>query len=153
MLDARRSDQNLATLIDRLGNRFGASRLYRAAPAESDIPERSVERIPPLASPRGTNWSRMLPRPNRLLSPPEPIETIALLPDHPPAAFVWRGVRHVVRRLDGPETVYGEWWRAEQETESVRDYFQVEDDAGSRFWLFRAGLSNAAPWFIHGLFG
>ena len=38
----------------------------------------------------------------------------------------------------------------------TRDYFRVEDKAGLRFWLFRAGLYRdmaAAPrWFLHGMF-
>jgi protein ImuB len=32
----------------------------------------------------------------------------------------------------------------------VRDYYRVEDDDGSRFWLFRDGPLNAAKWFLHG---
>ena len=39
----------------------------------------------------------------RLLSRPTPVETVALLPDHPPVSFTWRGVRRRVRRGDGPE--------------------------------------------------
>ena len=42
---------------------------------------------------------------------------------------------------------------------SRADYFRVEDKAGLRFWLFRAGLYRdlahgaAAPtWFLHGTF-
>jgi protein ImuB len=40
-----------------------------------------------------------------------------------------------------------------------RDYFRVEDKAGLRFWLFRAGLYRDMPsdlsiprWFLHGLY-
>jgi len=41
---------------------------------------------------------------------------------------------------------------------AVRDYFQVEDEAGERFWLFRAGdgedpTTGSQAWFIHGRFG
>lgn len=145
--------QDLGALVDRLANRFGPSRVYRVAPAESDVPERSIELIPPLDPARGDTWDPALPRPSRLLSPPEPVETTALLPDHPPALFVWRGIRHRVCRMDGPERLYGEWWRTEAETDSIRDYYRVEDESGSRFWLFRAGSSNEARWFLHGLFG
>jgi protein ImuB len=89
---------------------------------------------------------------------PEGIDAVALLPDHPPAAFTWRGIRRRVRRADGPERVFGEWWKRDAELASVRDYFQVEDDAGERFWLYRAGDGEDAAtgshrWFLHGIFG
>ena len=89
---------------------------------------------------------------------PEPIETLALLPDHPPAFFTWRGIRRRVRRADGPERIFGEWCRSEDEMAPVRDYFQVETEAGERFWLFRDGDGEDAGtgsqrWFLHGVFG
>ena len=40
-------------------------------------------------------------------------------------------------------------------TDQLRDYYRVEDEAGARFWVFRAGLYQAetAPkWWLHGLF-
>jgi len=30
-------------------------------------------------------------------------------------------------------------WKTAAETKAVRDYFQIEDEAGERFWLVRAG--------------
>ncbi len=72
-------------------------------------------------------WPEHWPRPSRLLSPPEPVETVALLPDHAPAQFTWRGVCRRVIRADGPERVFGEWWRHDGEADAVRDYFIVED--------------------------
>ena len=61
-------------------------------------------------------------------------------------------------RADGPERIFGEWRRRDAEVWAVRDYFQVEDEAGRRFWLFRAGngedqRTGSHAWFIHGLFG
>lgn len=149
---------HLAELVDRLGNRLGPGRVYRLAPVESDIPERSLRRVPALAPATGATWPAALPRPARLLMPPEPVEAVALLPDQPPALFVWRRVRHRVRAADGPERVYGEWWRSAAETALVRDYFCVEDQAGGRFWLFRSSDGfDPAPaawrWYVHGLFG
>src|SRR3546814_19346717 len=43
-------------LVDRLINRLGADRVYRLAPVESDLPERAVRRIAPLAPPVGATW-------------------------------------------------------------------------------------------------
>lgn len=144
-------------LVDRLSNRLGAARVFRLAPRESDVPERSVRRVPPLAPPTGASWPISLPRPSRMMRPPQPVDALALLPDHPPVAFTWRRVRHRVRRADGPERIRGKWWRSERETWAVRDYFAVEDEQGHRFWLFRAGdgmdpASGPMSWFLHGVF-
>jgi protein ImuB len=94
-----------------------------------------------------------------LLSPPERVEkVIAELPDQPPVRFEWRGRMHRVRKADGPERIYGEWWKRIGEAEAVRDYFQVEDETGARFWLYRRGdgldsRTGDLSWYLHGLFG
>ncbi len=151
------AQQDLGPLVDRLANRLGAASVYRAEAVESDVPERSARRVPPLSPKPRTTWPADLPRPVRLLDPPQPIEAMALLPDHPPIAFTWRRVRHRVRHADGPERIAGEWWKRDGEMRSVRDYFRVEDEEGRRFWLFRRG-DGADPdtgdrrWFLHGFF-
>ena len=149
---------DISSLIDVIANRVGEDRLYRLAPVESDVPERSVKRISPLAPETGTSWRLDWPRPSRLLKRPEAIETMALLPDHPPASFTWRGVRRRVRAADGPERIFGEWWKRDAELAAVRDYFQIEAEGGERFWIFRAGngedrTTGSQRWFLHGLFG
>lgn len=151
-------EAEIASLIDTLANRVGEERLYRLAPVASDVPERSVKRVAPAAPDIGESWPAHWPRPARLLPSPEPIDALALLPDHPPASFTWRGIRRRVRRADGPERVFGEWWKRDAELEAVRDYFQVEDDSGARFWIYRAGDGEDAAtgshrWFLHGVFG
>lgn len=150
-------EADISDLIDTLGNRVGTDQLYRFSPVASDVPERSVQRIAATAPAAGDAWPDHWPRPARLLSAPEPIDAVALLPDHPPASFTWRGIRRRVRRADGPERVFGEWWKCDAELAAVRDYFQVEDDAGERFWIYRAGdgenLSTGSHrWFLHGIF-
>ena len=151
------TEADISGLIDTLANRLGADRIFRTAPVESDVPERSVARVPALAPAKGESWPADLPRPGRLFHPPEPIETMALLPDHPPVQFVWRHVRRRVTRADGPERVFGEWWRNDAEVNAIRDYFQVEDEAGERFWLFRRGdgedpQTGTMRWYLHGIF-
>ncbi len=150
-------EADLAGLVDVIANRIGARRLYRIAPVQSDVPERSVLRVLPLAADDGRTWESRWPRPARLFARPEAIEVIALLPDHPPAAFTWRGRRRLVRQADGPERIFGEWWKRDAERAAVRDYFRVEDEAGERFWLFRSGdeqtvESGHGRWFLHGIF-
>lgn len=154
---AEEPQADISDLIDVLANRVGEHRLCRFVPVQSDVPERSVARVPPLSPEAGVTWEGDWPRPPRLLPRAEPIETMALLPDNPPIWFSWRGVRRRVRRADGPERVRGEWWVREGERTTVRDYFRVEDDAGERFWLFRSGDgehadSGSQRWFLHGIF-
>ena len=151
-------EPDISDLIDALSNRVGGNRLCRFTPVQSDVPERSVASIPPLSPESGATWEGDWPRPPRLLVRPEPIETMALLPDNPPVWFTWRGVRRRVRSADGPERIKGEWWVREAEKVAIRDYFRVEDDSGERYWLFRSGdgehpESGSQQWFLHGIFG
>lgn len=146
---------DLAPLIDRLAARLGARRLYRLSALESDVPERGLARLGPLEPPAA--WPAW-PRPVRLLSPPERIDrVIALLPDGAPMRFSWRGKAYRVASADGPERIYGEWWKAPREADAVRDYFQVEEEGGERFWLYRRGDgvdpgTGDLSWRLHGLF-
>ena len=149
-------DDSLAPLIDRLANRLGEGKIWRDAPVQSDVPERSVHRLPPLDGAAAASWPGW-PRPVRLLDPPQRIEALALLPEHAPAAFTWRRVRHRIRRADGPERIAGEWWRNRAEVLSTRDYWTVEDETGRRFWLYRDGdgenpATGNLQWFLHGVF-
>lgn len=148
---------DLVPLIDQLAGRLGTRRLFRTSAVESDVPERSLRRVSPLG--QTDLWPPEWPRPVRLLSPPERIDrVVALLPDHPPRRFSWRGRTHAVTRGDGPERIHGEWWRRTGEADAVRDYFQVEDEEGARFWLYRRGdgvddRTGDLSWYMHGLFG
>ncbi|MBW8881167.1 MAG: hypothetical protein JF615_07015 [Asticcacaulis sp.] len=78
------------------------------------------------------------------------------MPDHPPAQFHWRGEGYRVVRADGPERIFGEWWRREREVCAMRDYFRVEDETGRRFWIFRSGCHEDRDgddaWYLHGFF-
>jgi protein ImuB len=80
------TEPDVSGLIDLLANRVGERNLYRIAPVASDVPERSVRHIPALAPETGAEWPGHWPRPSRLLAYPEPIDTVALLPDHPPVS-------------------------------------------------------------------
>ncbi|SEL02596.1 Nucleotidyltransferase/DNA polymerase involved in DNA repair [Sphingomonas palmae] len=169
---------DLAALVDAIVNRIGAAHLWRTRAVESDVPERSVAPAAPLdhaveagarllrddvrhLDTRGAAhpWHPRWPRPTRLLRRPEPIDHVmAELPDSYPRRFRWRGQMHQVVRGDGPERIAGEWWRRTAERQAVRDYFQVEDEAGQRFWLFRRGdgqrpETGDMTWHLHGTFG
>ncbi len=149
---------DIAGLMDILANRFGAERLYRLAPVASDVPERSMRKVPPLScEPVTSPQVAAGPRPTRLFARPEAIATMAELPDHAPGAFWWRGHRRRVLRADGPERIRGEWWIQSHEAFKVRDYFQVETETGERFWIYRSGdgehkHTGPQSWFLHGIF-
>ncbi|GLI97030.1 DUF6504 family protein [Sphingobium sp. BS19] len=152
---------DLAALVDTLANRFGQRSLYRLTPQASAMPERSVAMAPAAGAPHDVAWDDTLPRPCRMLHPPQPVDVMAMLPDHPPAMFVWRGKRFKVTQADGPERLHGEWWRERgheaQQPFAVRDYYQVETETGGRYWLFRMGdgtnpATGPMRWFIHGAF-
>lgn len=157
LLAERDGAPDLAVLVDRLVNRLGASRVYRVAPTESDVPERSLQRIDPMAPPLGKTWPKEWPRPSRLLTPPQLVDALAEMPDRSPAMFVWRRVRHRIRRADGPERIHAEWWKRDAEMWASRDYWRVEDEEGRRFWLYRNGdgmdsATGNLRWFLHGFF-
>ncbi len=153
------AEEGVAALVDRLVNRLGEDRVWRARPVESHVPELAVERAAPLTR-MSVGWDPAIPRPVRLFPRPEPLENVmALTPDDPPSQFRWRGRIHRVQRAEGPERIAEEWWKRDLEAARVghvRDYYRVEDQEGGRFWLFRAGLYEADPparWWMHGLFG
>jgi protein ImuB len=119
-------------------------------PAEHYWPERSFRKAsldekPAIAWP--TEWKR----PIRVLTPPEPIEVTAPIPDYPPMLFVYRGKIHTVAKADGPERIEQEWWVQQGQH---RDYYCIEDDQGKRYWLFRLGHYHDEnyQWFLHGFF-
>lgn len=146
---------DVTALIDIFGNR--GQRVYRVAPVASDVPERSVQRVSAVAEQIEETWAGHWRRPVRLLARPDPVDAIALLPDHPPRSIVWRSSRHKVVRADGPERIFGEWWRRPAELEAVRDYFVIENEHGERFWIYRAGdgvdpETGSHKWFMHGIF-
>ncbi len=151
-----RKNNQIAALIDRLANRLGDTNIYRSCPRPSHIPERAQTPVAATAQPR---WpQQMTERPFRLLSRPEPITAIAEVPDGPPLQFVWRRVPRQVARARGPERIAPEWWLEGSIGEEVRDYYEVEDVQGHRYWLYRAGLyqdpTRKGPplWFVHGFF-
>ncbi|WP_237152848.1 Y-family DNA polymerase [Oryzibacter oryziterrae] len=160
-LDGHDPVQELSRFVDRVGARIGQGRITCLMPQASHIPERAAVLIPmqaspadPVAWPQDTRESGDPPeRPVRLLTRPEPIETMASVPDGPPIRFRWRRMDHAVRRAEGPERIAAEWWQAEGPT---RDYFRVEDSEGRRFWMFREGLYGRETlhphWYMHGLF-
>lgn len=182
MMGARPTEQvrqALASFADTVGNRVGFAAVKKPAPRTSHVPERG-QRLVDMTMPIDwvawrsvqPTWS---PRPLRLLQRPEPAEVTAELPDSPPAQFVWRKLVRRVIRSRGPERMLPEWWHDNLKTKrsaSFRDYYDVEDSEGRRYWIFRSIRDDpievldseqresdepeqtvrSIHWFVHGLF-
>ncbi|MCR4269391.1 DNA polymerase Y family protein [Nitratireductor sp. ZSWI3] len=157
---------DVAPLLDRLVNRFGAQNVTRALPYESHVPERAFRCASVLEPVKHHDWQAharivqdgaAFARPLFLFAVPEPVTALAEVPDGPPTRFEWRRMAHRVARAEGPERIAPEWWLAPAgASRKTRDYYRVEDEAGRRFWLYRDGLyergEEMPQWFIHGVF-
>jgi protein ImuB len=146
-------------LINALTLRIGQERVLRASLHQSYIPERSFS-YTPLTSPEPQAAAVMEPlvpynlqeRPSIILKTPEPISTIAALPDKPPAQICWRDTRLSILSGVGPERLAPEWWRQHDNTTdrfTTRDYFKVQDQYGRWLWVFRE--DTTMNWFLHGM--
>jgi protein ImuB len=171
--------ESCALLIDTLRQRLGPASVRGFEPIASHLPERA-EKLEPIAISstlmgelrEGANGAAVWPEPDQttrpllLLPQAEPTEVMALIPDGPPRRFRWRGITYEVAGAQGPERIGAEWWHlsappapsnASTRLQALtRDYYLAEDSSGHRFWLYREGLyereTNAARWFVHGLF-
>lgn len=145
-------DQSVIQLLDRVAGKVGPQVIQRFLPDTRYWPERSIKASRAITEKTETPWRTDRPRPTELLRNPDAIEVMALIPDHPPRFFIYKGTKHVVVKADGPERIEREWWMDEGEH---RDYYQVEDEKGQRYWLYRSGHyygERQYKWFIHGFF-
>jgi protein ImuB len=164
-------EREVARLVDRLSVKLGADKVRRPQPFESHLPERASGWTSAVSSLRGANATKqssgadldcfaplaMTARPQRLLDRPEAIAVVYATPEGVPRRFVWRRAVHDIARVEGPERIAPEWWR-QPSTARLRDYYQVEDQAGRRYWIYREGVigdgrGGLPEWYIHGLFG
>jgi protein ImuB len=156
MEETQASSEKVPSIIDVLSARLGAKRVLRPKLCETHQPERAGGWSAALesrqASSAAPSRDGVMRRPLSVFSRPQPIETLATVPDGPPIRFRWRRVLREVARAEGPERISGDWLGGAP----TRDYYRVEDKEGRRYWLYREGLygqSDEAPrWFVHGLF-
>lgn len=171
------SSSSIANFADIVENRVGSNAVSRLAPCASHVPERAQKMVGVNAPISWDKWKRVQPRwsprPVRLLVRPEPALVTAQVPDSPPIQFVWRRVLRRVVRSRGPERILPEWWHDNLKSRPgalYRDYYDVEDEFGRRYWLFRATKAEqmvthdndnaddemrtvlTSSWFVHGLF-
>ncbi len=130
--------------------------------------------VPAVAAPAAF-LDRFRYRPPFLLDPPEPIAVLAAVPEGAPMLVTWRRVRRRIVRAEGPERIAPAWWESLSSHAArapipawARDYYLIEETAGARYWVFRAGLyighanedvdEDIAPvqehvprWYMHGV--
>lgn len=144
--------QQIAELVDRISGKLGQLNIRRYLPVEHHWPERSIKPVQDLTEQSTVKWNLDRPRPTQLLTEPIRIDVTAPIPDYPPMLFRLKGNLHKVMKADGPERIEQEWWIQDGQH---RDYYNIEDEEGRRFWIFRSGHYSAErnyQWFIHGYF-
>jgi hypothetical protein len=174
----------LDRLVERLCARLGEKSVVRPKRVESYVPERAwgeegsefrVQGSEKKSKRRGAAASLSSlnpepqtlnpPRPLRLFPAPQEIRVLAEPSDDcegSPRQFARHdGQVHRLIAAVGPERIAGEWWRGHDKT---RDYYDVADETGKRFWVFRVVTRKAvkgadgpevrasARWFCHGVF-
>lgn len=145
--DTERNAAELDHLIERLRAKFGDVAEW-AELVESHLPERTVSYRNETAT-----AEKKLPVPSRPLCLfPLPREIPVIVKpsesrDGQPVAFTCNNQVHRLTHVRGPERLAGQRWNGSNKT---RDYFDVADTDGSRFWLFRVMETNR--WYLHGVF-
>lgn len=157
---AEAQDRRAVTgILDRLSNRLGSDNVFRLAPIDSHLPDRAQEPAAPEGGP--LPWPETPARPLKLLNAPYPIDPLTGSEGgRAPTAFRIFGRRTPLRILRGPERITPEWWRQDARwAGGARDYFDVEDETGRRYWIYRDHATDpptaAHPrqrWYLQGLF-
>ncbi len=160
--DHHAGEIELTHLIERLQVRLGPEAITCPQLVESYIPEHAwtgnntTSESPkektkkPKKKVEEEKFSAPISRPLQLL--PMPVELrVIVSPSNDcegrPIAFNHKGNLHHVSHASGPERIAGQWWDAHNKT---RDYFDVEDPEGNRFWMFR--VTQTGKWYLHGMF-
>lgn len=161
--DAEADASNVEMLLDRLAGRLGRRAVFEPKPVADAQPEHAWMPAAPAAvnpaavknaavtsagSSAVVSRARRVPvRPIWLASRPVRLETVSIVPDGPPLRFRLGPESHRIVNAHGPERIETAWWRGECVR---RDYYVVETETGSRWWLFRRLRDGA--WFLHGQF-
>jgi protein ImuB len=147
----------LDRLVERLRVRLGDAAVVRPELVESHLPEEAWRGVSGDRKIKTTDPPPVGPRPLQLLPAPAEIRVIAEPDDDResrPRQLTHAGRVHRLTHSIGPERIAGQWWRGRHKT---RDYYDVQDDTGRRFWIFRVVHQVdddhvTTRWFMHGEF-
>ncbi|MGD0541708.1 MAG: DNA polymerase Y family protein [Tepidisphaeraceae bacterium] len=147
--EEERNAAELDHLLERLRARLEGA-VQWAELVESHVPEQSFRcRENPVVSDVRAGGAAVF-RPICLLPAPRAIRVIVMPSDSRdglPISFTDQGEVHRLAHVFGPERITGQWWNGRWKT---RDYFDVLDAMGNRYWLFR--VADTGRWFMHGVF-
>ena len=125
-------------LVERLGARLGAERVFGIALADDHRPEK--------------DWAGAAPlRNSRALASPVAARRPAWLLQRPHRLVVHNGhptLQGALELAAGPERIEAGWWDGE---EVRRDYYVAANARGETFWIFREHRDLSA-WYLHGVF-
>jgi protein ImuB len=164
------AETELTHLIERLRARLNWSVVEQAKLVECYVPERAFvagstdtllcKVAPPFKRHKAAHGAALLDKPtypragsarplHLLACPMEIAAVVSPCEDREgrPVSFTYLGRVHRLRLAVGPERIGGVWWDGHNKT---RDYFDAEDTAGGRFWIFR--VRETFKWYLHGYF-
>ena len=128
---------------------MSTSRAHRLAADTNVCPTGRQECLPHQLT-AGARGAVDLLRPLRLLSQPRSLRVMvrpSQSRDGQPVSFTVDRQVHRLDHVHGPERITGQWWNGRWKT---RDYFDVLDAEGRRYWIFR--VAQTGRWFLHGIF-
>lgn len=144
------------TLINTFIVRLGKDRVVQASLHDAHIPEQSFSYTSIASKTESYCAQALVPytpeeRPSILLQQPEPITTIAMLPDRPPSWIRWRRKKLSITSGFGPARITHPWWNSalDKNAQCERDYFTIQDSNGRWYWVYRDTATQS--WFLHGL--
>ena len=149
--DRMQYDDAWQNTLDLIRTRLGEASIAQVQLEHSYLPEKAFKRTA-ASTPEKEAFDAELSgsRPLVLQSPPIELR-VMVAPSHDadgaPLSFNFQGTLHTVKYAFGPERIAGQWWEGHNKT---RDYFDVADEAGRRYWMFR--VQETGKWFLHGRF-
>jgi protein ImuB len=149
--EAERDAAEVDHLVERLRARLNRGVEWGEL-LESNLPENTSRRrdTPGKEIASGPRAAVDVLRPLRLLAQPRSVNAIVRPSeshDGQPVSFTDGRAVHRLDHIRGPERITGQWWTGRWKT---RDYFDVLDIAGGRYWIFR--VAQTGRWFLHGIF-
>jgi protein ImuB len=149
--DEERDAAEVDHLVERLRARLNENVEWGEL-VESNLPEQAFRYVDNIESREAKAATSIVSffRPLRLLRQPRAITAIVQpwqSVEGQPVSFTDRGEVHQLDHIRGPERITGQWWKGRRK---IRDYFDVLDSAGDRYWIFR--VVQTRRWFLHGIF-
>lgn len=126
----------IQSLISRVKDKLGETRIFYAQPLESFFPEKSWCKS--LNDPTPTSVA-IAPRPLRVLMKPLKLCRI----DH---YFTCNSKRWKATNISEPERLSGDWWLKEE----GRKYFTVKTDSNEELWIYSP--DDTEEYFLHGIY-